>query len=41
MSKKVTIMAEQNGKEIETRKQKNIQKLLVGKEEETELHLTP
>ena len=40
MSKKVTIMAEQNGKELATRIQNNIQKVLVGKEEVTELLLT-
>ena len=36
MSKKVTIMAEQNGKELASRIQNNIQKVLVGKEEVTE-----
>lgn len=40
MSKKVTIMAEQNGKELASRIQNNIQKVLVGKEEVTELLLT-
>ena len=31
MSKKVTIMAEQNGKKLASRIQNNIQKVLVGK----------
>ena len=40
MSKKVTIMAEQHGKKLASRIQNNIQKVLVGKEEVTELLLT-